>query len=111
MSLHYSLEKRFFFLNFDISKWILLVESWDIVKVIYRTVLRNALREGNTRERLAAYTYRTPMLILDTAIYVSGDVYAKCPRCRVPLERDFQSYCDRCGQALDWSMWDELQDR
>lgn len=25
-----------------------------------------------------------------------------CPRCKISMERDFQSYCDRCGQRLDW---------
>ena len=26
-----------------------------------------------------------------------------CPRCRIPLDRDYQSYCDRCGQHLNWN--------
>lgn len=25
-----------------------------------------------------------------------------CPRCNITLEREFQSYCDRCGQYLNW---------
>ena len=25
-----------------------------------------------------------------------------CPRCDVTLEREYQSYCDRCGQHLNW---------
>lgn len=25
-----------------------------------------------------------------------------CPHCRISLEREFQSFCDRCGQRLDW---------
>lgn len=33
-------------------------------------------------------------------------LYAVCPRCRCSLERDYQSYCDRCGQALDWRSYD-----
>ena len=32
--------------------------------------------------------------------------YYLCPRCRAALERDFQSYCDHCGQRLDWSECD-----
>ena len=28
--------------------------------------------------------------------------YYLCPRCAVPLERDFAAFCDRCGQRLDW---------
>lgn len=28
--------------------------------------------------------------------------YYICPLCKISLERDFMSYCDRCGQRLDW---------
>ena len=28
--------------------------------------------------------------------------YHVCPACHVTLEREFMSYCDRCGQHLDW---------
>ena len=31
------------------------------------------------------------------------NTFPSCPRCHCTLERDFQSYCDRCGQCLDWS--------
>ena len=33
----------------------------------------------------------------------SDGAYYLCPRCRKSLDRDFQSYCDRCGQRLDWA--------
>ena len=26
-----------------------------------------------------------------------------CPRCQLTIEREYQSFCDRCGQALNWS--------
>lgn len=25
-----------------------------------------------------------------------------CPRCGVTMEREYQKFCDRCGQCLDW---------
>ena len=28
--------------------------------------------------------------------------YPICPRCNSSLDREYQNYCDRCGQALDW---------
>lgn len=31
------------------------------------------------------------------------DLYYICPRCKISLERDFTSYCSRCGQRLDWT--------
>lgn len=33
----------------------------------------------------------------------SNGAYYLCPRCRISLDRDFQSFCDRCGQHLDWA--------
>jgi len=30
-----------------------------------------------------------------------------CPRCQLTLEREYQAYCDRCGQALDWEAFPE----
>jgi len=32
-------------------------------------------------------------------------MFAVCPQCQSSLERDFQSYCDRCGQKLDWKLY------
>ena len=31
--------------------------------------------------------------------------YPICPRCRTSLEREYQSFCDRCGQALSWKKY------
>ncbi len=28
--------------------------------------------------------------------------FPACPRCGVTMEREYQSYCDRCGQHLNW---------
>lgn len=30
-----------------------------------------------------------------------------CPRCRLTLDREYQRFCDRCGQRLDWSRYDK----
>ena len=37
------------------------------------------------------------------ALRLPDGKYCICPRCRITLDRDFQRYCDRCGQHLDWS--------
>ncbi len=49
--------------------------------------------------------YRMPMEVAELKVYPNlfrGSAYYICPRCRVTMEREFQSYCDRCGQKLDW---------
>lgn len=51
----------------------------------------------------AAVTYRKPMPVNEICIFRNGDAYPRCPRCHLTLEREYQSFCDRCGQALDWS--------
>ena len=28
--------------------------------------------------------------------------YPLCPRCALPMEREYQRFCEHCGQALDW---------
>ncbi len=52
---------------------------------------------------LTAVTYRTPMPITERTFRRSGTGYYVCPRCHIPLEREFASYCDRCGQCLRWA--------
>lgn len=36
--------------------------------------------------------------------YVKEGLYyfSVCPKCGSILERDYQAYCDRCGQSLSW---------
>ena len=50
--------------------------------------------------------YRVPMAV-SSFRYIYDTVYGPttysvCPRCECTLERDYQRYCDRCGQALKW---------
>ncbi len=60
---------------------------------------------------MAQLRYRLPMLVTESYSYIGTERYDLCteqfyicPRCRIPLERDYQTYCDRCGQRLDWRM-------
>lgn len=32
-----------------------------------------------------------------------------CPSCFVSMEREFQCCCDRCGQHLDWSLYNDAE--
>ena len=33
---------------------------------------------------------------------VSDGAYPVCPRCAISLDREYQRFCDRCGQRLGW---------
>ncbi len=49
--------------------------------------------------------YRLPMTVTDTICYEDRnrmEEYCICPRCGTVLEREFQAYCNGCGQRLDW---------
>ena len=53
-------------------------------------------------------SYLTPMKLREKVLYRSQFekhryyyVY-NCPRCEIPIDREFQKHCDRCGQKLDW---------
>lgn len=50
----------------------------------------------------SAQSYRTPMKVTEVLLLENGDAFSICPRCSITLDRDFQRYCDRCGQHLDW---------
>ena len=50
--------------------------------------------------------YRVAMPVMELIVFHRpfGDTgYYTCPRCEITLEREFQSFCDRCGQKLDWN--------
>lgn len=50
--------------------------------------------------------YRSPMCVIAVRSYRSypaDNGYPICPRCDASLDREYQQYCDRCGQCLDWS--------
>lgn len=51
-------------------------------------------------------SYRTPMKMQEVVIYRHGPhstSYFRCPRCATTLESEYMSFCDCCGQSLDWN--------
>lgn len=46
--------------------------------------------------------YRIELLIKEVMVFPNGDAYYVCPRCSITLEREFMTYCNRCGQHLGW---------
>lgn len=47
-------------------------------------------------------SYRLPMPVKECIAYANNDVFPICPKCGNVLEREYQAYCDRCGQKLGW---------
>lgn len=56
-------------------------------------------------KRRSAISYRTPMEVSTIRVLGRGTgaaSYPVCPKCECTLEREYQLFCDRCGQALNW---------
>ena len=49
--------------------------------------------------------FRIPMSVTHVQGLTYGSritTYPVCPQCGITFEREYQSYCDRCGQSLSW---------
>lgn len=49
--------------------------------------------------------FRIPIPVTHVQIHPYGSGFTThpiCPRCGISLEREYQFYCDRCGQLLSW---------
>ena len=62
------------------------------------------MRRGRARRSapVSEAAFRRPMAIVAIKQFGNGETYPVCPRCRITMEREYQSFCDRCGQALYW---------
>lgn len=54
--------------------------------------------------KLSEISFRIPKPVTAYKDLGDGTAYWVCPQCGLTLDRDFQAYCDRCGQCLDWSL-------
>ena len=64
--------------------------------------------EAENDEIQLQLSYRQPMPV--TAAMYFPDchppvMFPLCPRCHITMEREYQSYCDRCGQQLAWEQY------
>lgn len=50
-------------------------------------------------------SFREPVPVTQircSRFYCGMTGFPVCPRCGVSLEREYQAFCDRCGQCLSW---------
>ena len=55
---------------------------------------------------LLSLSYRIPLIVKEIKILGSSGEFAACPKCKETVDREYMSFCDRCGQHLDWSCYD-----
>ena len=49
--------------------------------------------------------FRVPVPVTAVRVYSSdsrSSSYPLCPRCMQPMTREYQAFCENCGQALSW---------
>lgn len=49
--------------------------------------------------------YRVPIPVTAVRVYSSdpsSSAYPQCPHCKQPMTREYQAFCENCGQALSW---------
>ena len=52
-------------------------------------------------------SFRRPMAVTEVVLFPRDTYpYPRCPRCHRTIDREYMSFCDRCGQKLDWSELD-----
>ena len=51
---------------------------------------------------IVAVSFRIPMPVKEVVVFKNGGSFPKCPKCSITIEREYQRFCDRCGQALNW---------
>ena len=45
---------------------------------------------------------RLPMSVVESRFVCGLGCYPVCPYCKLTLDREYQHFCDRCCQELDW---------
>ncbi len=57
-------------------------------------------------------SFRQAMPVTEGVVFIfewRKTIYYRCPRCTTTLEREFVSFCDRCGQCLDWKGYKQVK--
>lgn len=67
-------------------------------------------RENSIQLLAEAVTYRIERPVTQIVQYPTyGHWFPLCPRCKISLEREYVSFCDRCGQKLNWDQFDDAK--
>lgn len=53
----------------------------------------------------SSLSFRRAMTVTQARLFPVDGAYPVCPRCGISLEREYQRFCDRCGQRLGWGEW------
>lgn len=60
---------------------------------------------------IIAPSYRIPKTVKKIYVYPDNCFFGVCPRCNNSIDREYQTFCNCCGQRLDWSKLDEAEEQ
>lgn len=80
-----------------------------MIRMIARESRRKATEKCQTTARSLGEPIDTADAVMEVTtlrIYrVHYSEYSICPRCAIPIEREFVNYCSNCGQRLSWESY------
>lgn len=67
-------------------------------------------QKRSLRILLHAASYRVPLPVTQIVQYAADEpCYPVCPRCKRGMDREYMSFCDRCGQKMNWKYFDNAK--
>ena len=78
-----------------------------------RRIADKTRRKATEKRQATARSLGNPIDTADAAMEVKTlriyrvhySEYSICPRCDIPIEREFVNYCSNCGQRLSWESY------
>lgn len=97
------------FIKHNHVKLIAIIEKWinknkkdkeNINNIEYKNILQNFEEALNKS---------TAMTVDEALVHNDGNTFWICPNCKSSFEREYQKYCDRCGQKLKWPALNKIK--
>ena len=75
--------------------------NWDVrpTQILYELLLSPTYR----------FSMRVRVRVREVYSFKCGAEFPRCPRCGTTMEREYQRFCDRCGQRLNWNGFEEIK--
>lgn len=78
-----------------------------------RRIASRSRKKATEKRQATARSLGKPIDTADAAMEVTMlriyrvhySEYSICPRCEIPIEREFVNYCSNCGQKLSWESY------
>lgn len=69
---------------------------------------RSKCRKDHRNSRTSHYVRLKEKEVTEIRYYLHMQTgYCVCPACNCTFEREYQAYCDRCGQKLAWNLFNQ----